>query len=140
MRIGRSSEHTDLACDIALCIRTFVPDYIKVHPRKTELMPGHTQKKSTFLPLSCDSDIDLWTWDLGFVCDTLPSEEKHLYQIILKFIQRRWSYSPHTAKCPSFLPFDLWLWPWPLCYRPGFCLRHSPSLEEHLCQVILKFI
>ena len=55
-------------------------------------------------PLTYECDLDLSATDLDFACDTSPSVEEHLCQLILKFIHERQSYSPVKAKCPTFLP------------------------------------
>jgi len=43
----------------------------------------------TFLTLTCDCDLDIGGTDPSFVCNTSPSVEKHLCQVILKFLHGR---------------------------------------------------
>jgi len=96
------------------------------------------RKGSSFLPLIIFRDLDLWGTDLDFACDTLPSLKNHLCQVIWKPIDTKQLYSPITAKCPSFstLTYDCDL-DLPATVL-NFACNKWPSLEEHLCQVILK--
>ena len=67
-------------------------------------------------------------------------EEEHLCKFILKFIHERPSYSPDTAKCPTFLPLtyncDLHLWGTDL----GLSCDKCSSLEEHLNQILYSYL
>ena len=45
----------------------------------------------------------------------------------MKFHQSKAELGPRSDKKLLYFTFDLKLWPWPLSYRPGSCMRHAIS-------------